>query len=360
MAARLVEPVDVGERAGAVATVERRRGGPAVAERARPAAVRAAPETAQDLAIEAVGLERRFGEFVAVDRVDLVVRRGEIYGFLGPNGAGKSTTTRMLCTLTAPTGGRATVAGYDVVKDPDAVRLRIGAALQSAALDNQQTGTELLRQQGRYYGLTKQEIDARLEELRSLVDLGDALDDRIKGYSGGMKRRLDLAAALIHNPEVLFLDEPTTGLDPVSRGKVWDEVRRLNRELGTTIFLTTQYLGEADELADRVGIIDRGKIVAEGTPEELKRSVGSDVVLVRVDDVDAARRAVEAVPGVDGVEVHHDELTASVAEGPAAVSPIAVALAAAGVRVQSLTLRAPTLDDVFLTLTGNRLQEGED
>jgi ABC-2 type transport system ATP-binding protein len=195
-----------------------------------------------ELAIEATGLERRFGSFVAVDHVDLAVRRGEIYGFLGPNGAGKSTTTRMLCTLTALNGGRATVAGYDVARQPGQVRLRIGAALQSAALDVQQTGAELLRQQGRYYGLSRSDIDTRLAELRGLIDIGDALEQRIKTYSGGMKRRVDLAAALIHNPEVLFLDEPTTGLDPASRAKVWEEVQRLNDELGMTIFLTTQYL----------------------------------------------------------------------------------------------------------------------
>ena len=317
------------------------------------------PAPGSALAIEAVGLERRFGSFVAVDKIDLAVRKGEIYGFLGPNGAGKSTTLRMLCTLTAPSGGRATVAGHDVATEPDAVRLRIGAALQAAALDNQQTGTELLRQQGRYYGLSRSEIDNRLAELRGLIDLGDALNQRIKGYSGGMKRRIDLAAALIHNPEVLFLDEPTTGLDPVSRAKVWEEVRRLNSELGMTIFLTTQYLEEADVLADRVGIIERGRIVAEGAPDELKRSVGADLVLVRVDEevMDRARRAVAAVPGIDSVEVHGDELTASTTDGPAAVSPIVVALAEAGVRVRSLTLRAPTLDDVFLTLTGSHLQE---
>ena len=315
------------------------------------------PETEQALAIEAVDLERRFGEFTAVDKVNLKVREGEIYGFLGPNGAGKSTTVRMLCTLTGPSGGRATVAGHDVAKEPDAVRLRIGVALQSAALDNQQTGTELLRQQGRYYGLRAREIDERMAELRELIDIGDALDKRIKGYSGGMKRRLDLAAALIHNPDVLFLDEPTTGLDPVSRAKVWEEVRRLNAELGTTILLTTQYLEEADVLADRVGIIDRGKIVAEGTPADLKRSIGSDLIIVTVDDADAASRAVSPLPGVDSVDVHGDELTIATSNGPETVSPVVVALANASVRVQALTLREPTLDDVFLTLTGNRLQE---
>ena len=307
-------------------------------------------------AIEAAGLERRFGAFIAVDGVDLRVARGEIYGFLGPNGAGKSTTTRMLCTLTTLSGGRATVAGYDVMRQPGQVRLRIGAALQSAALDLQQTGAELLRQQGRYYGLSAKAIDQRLDELRGLVDLGDALDQRIKTYSGGMKRRIDLAAALIHNPEVLFLDEPTTGLDPASRAKVWEEVRRLNSELGMTIFLTTQYLEEADALADRIGIIDQGKIIAEGTPDALKRSIGADVVVVRVYDAARAMPIIASLPGIDGVETRGDEILASTADGPGNVSPIAVALAGSGIRVRALTLREPTLDDVFLTLTGQHLE----
>jgi ABC-2 type transport system ATP-binding protein len=313
-----------------------------------------------ELAIEASGLERRFGSFVAVDHVDLAVRRGEIYGFLGPNGAGKSTTTRMLCTLTSLSGGRATVAGYDVARQPGQVRLRIGAALQSAALDIQQSGAELLRQQGRYYGLSQSDIDTRLDELRGLIDIGDALDQRIKTYSGGMKRRVDLAAALIHNPEVLFLDEPTTGLDPASRAKVWEEVQRLNQDLGMTIFLTTQYLEEADALANRVGIIDHGQIIAEGTPAELKRSIGADVVTVRVNNVAAAASTIAALPGVDSVEVRGDEILAATTDGPGNVSPIAVALAGADIRVRSLTLREPTLDDVFLTLTGEHLDvEGE-
>lgn len=311
-----------------------------------------------DLAIEAVGLERRFGDNVAVDGVDLAVARGEIYGFLGPNGAGKSTTTRMFCTLTAPSGGRASVAGFDVAREAPQVRLRIGTALQSAALDLQQTGAELLRQQGRFYGLSRRDIEARLNDLRGLVDIGDALDQQIKTYSGGMKRRVDLAAALIHNPEVLFLDEPTTGLDPASRAKVWEEVKRLNHDLGMTIFLTTQYLEEADALADRLGIIDHGRIIATGTPAELKRSIGADVVAVRVDDTAKASAALALLPGIDSVEVRGDEILAATTDGPALVSPVAVALAGAGVRVRTLTLREPTLDDVFLTLTGQHL-EGE-
>ena len=310
-------------------------------------------------AIEAHALARRFGHKLAVDGVDLLVPAGEIYGFLGPNGAGKSTTVRMLTTLLAPTGGTARVAGFDVAGDAEKVRLRIGVALQDAALDGKQTGRELLDLQGRLYGLAKVERIRRVGELLELVDIGGAIDDRINTYSGGMKRRLDLAAALVHQPEVLFLDEPTTGLDPTSRAAVWAEVRYLNEQLGMTIFLTTQYLEEADALADRVGIIAHGKLVTEGTPTELKQSLGSDVIVARVTAGTAA--TVAAVVGrlaqVDRVETAGDEVVMSVANGAAAISPVAVALADAGVVVEGLTLRTPTLDDVFLHITGGRMQE---
>jgi ABC-2 type transport system ATP-binding protein len=311
-------------------------------------------------AVQADGLQRRFDGTAAVAELDLRVGRGEIYGFLGPNGAGKTTTVRMLTTLLRPTGGRATVAGHDVVRDPGAVRLRIGAALQEVSLDPKQTGAELLRLQGRLYGLRRSAVARRVEQLAALIDLGDALDRRVSTYSGGMRRRLDLAAALVHDPEVLFLDEPTTGLDPVSRARVWGEVRRLNEELGTTIFLTTQYLEEADALADRVGIIDRGRIVAEGTPTELKRSVGSDLIVARIGG-DAARvaPALREVPGVRQVDVRGDELVVATGDGPAALTPVAVALAAAEVPVRELTLRTPTLDDVFLELTGARMDDDD-
>ena len=310
-------------------------------------------------AIRSVSLVRQFGELVAVDGVDLDVTAGEIYGFLGPNGAGKSTTVRMLCTLLAPTSGQATVAGFDVAADPGAVRLRIGVALQEAALDPRQTGAELLRLQGLLYGLSKREANLRVGELGELIDLVDALDRPISTYSGGMRRRLDLIAALVHNPDILFLDEPTTGLDPVSRARVWEEVRRLNTELGMTIFLTTQYLEEADTLADRVGIIDAGRIVAEGTPTELKRSVGTDVIVVRVDgDGDAVCPAISRVPGVLSVEAHDSEIVVSTNDGSGTVSPVAVALSACEVRVRDLTLRTPTLDDVFLELTGTHIRHG--
>jgi len=312
-------------------------------------------------AISARGLRRTFGDVTAVDALDLEIRRSEIYGLLGPNGAGKSTTVKMLCTLLAPTGGQATVAGYDIATQPQQVRLNIGVALQEVALDPKQTGLELLRLQGRLYGLSKREVDQRLAELRSLVDIGDALERRIGTYSGGMQRRLDLAAALVHNPEVLFLDEPTTGLDPLSRARVWDEVRRLNEQLGMTILLTTQYLEEADELADRVGIVDAGRLVAEGTPTELKRRIGTDLVIVRIGgDPEAAKRALDGVYGVEAVEGHGHELTVSVAEGSASVGPIAIALHDAEVTVHDLTLRTPTLDDVFLELTGGHLTNNEE
>ena len=309
--------------------------------------------------IECAGLTRRFGEFVAVDGIDLHVASGEVYGFLGPNGAGKSTAVRMLTTLLAPSGGTARVAGHDVATEAGRVRLRIGVALQDAALDDKQTGAELLRLQARLYGLRKAEFEQRFAEVRDIIDL-DAVDRPIGSYSGGMKRRLDLAAALIHNPDVLFLDEPTTGLDPTSRARVWDEVRRLNRELGMTIFLTTQYLEEADELADRVGIIARGQIVAEGTPTELKRRIGDDVIIARVDgDAEVALAAVDGVGGVTGAEVRGDELRVQATDGAKAVSGVAVALANAGVEVRELTLRTPTLDDVFLELTGGHLSDDE-
>jgi len=311
-------------------------------------------------AISAEGLRRSCGDVEAVAGVDLDIPTGEIYGVLGPNGAGKSTTVRMLCTLLTPTSGTASVAGHDVAKRPGEVRLRIGVALQEAALDEKQTGIELLTLQGKLYGLRGEPLRRRLAELTDLVDIGDAMGNLIGSYSGGMRRRLDLAAALVHNPEVLFLDEPTTGLDPVSRAQVWDEVRRLNEQLDMTVFLTTQYLEEADALAHRVGIIDQGRLVAQGAPDDLKRSVGKDVIIARVDgDAQAARTAVTGAQGVDAVDVHGDEITITTESGAAAISPVAVALATADIAVRELTLRTTTLDDVFLELTGNRITNEE-
>ena len=318
---------------------------------------RAAPLADAAAAVVARDLRRSFGSVWAVDGVDLSVARNEIYGFLGPNGAGKSTVVRMLCTLLRPTSGRAAVAGHDVVDEPQAVRVRIGVALQEAALDDLQTGRELLRLQGRLFGLTSAQIDRRVDDVLSLVDIGDAIDRRVGGYSGGMKRRLDLAMALIHNPDILFLDEPTTGLDPASRTTVWGEVSRLNRELGMTIFLTTQYLEEADVLAHRVGIINRGRLVAEGTPQSLKRSIADDVIVAEVAGDGAGVLAdLGRLAGVRSVSKEGDEITLRVSDGPALLSPVALALAGTALEVLSITLRTPTLDDVFLELTGDRIE----
>lgn len=314
-----------------------------------------------ELAAHAVmvrGLVRRFGALRAVDGIDLSIGRGEIYGFLGPNGAGKSTAVRVLCTLLRPHGGVAFVAGLDVERHPQAVRMRIGVALQETALDDRQTGRELLTLQGRLYGMTTAQVRDRLTAVLDLVDIGGAIDRRIGTYSGGMKRRLDLAAALVHRPEVLFLDEPTTGLDPLSRASVWAEIRRLNVELGMTIFLTTQYLDEADALAGRVGIIDRGRVVAEGTPDELKRSIGQDLIVAEVEGEDpSALATLEKLSGVDTVTTEGGRIVVSTKDGPAELSSVAIALESTALGVKSLMLRTPTLDDVFMELTGSHLHE---
>ena len=307
-------------------------------------------------AIQATQIQRHFGEVKAVRGIDLAVSPGEIYGFLGPNGAGKTTTLRILTTLLLPTGGSATVAGFDVVADALQVRLSIGTALQDVGLDPKQTGLELLRLQGSLYGLSRKQTDQRIAELEALIDIGDALKRFISTYSGGMKRRLDLAASLIHNPQVLFLDEPTTGLDPISRAKVWDYVRAINRERGVTIFLTTQYLEEADELAERVGIVNHGLLSTEGTPEELKRSVGSDVIIANVVEMEQAKEALGRLKSVQHVDAYENEISVSTTNGAALISDVALALNQAAVHVNSLTLRTPTLDDVFLQVTGARME----
>jgi ABC-2 type transport system ATP-binding protein len=319
-------------------------------------------------AVKTTGLVRRYGSVPAVDGIDLEVPRGEIYGFLGPNGAGKSTFIKVLCTLLHPTAGTAMVAGYDVVSHPQQVRLRIGVALQEAALDDRQTGRELLTLQGRLYGLRPYEIRDRLDQVLDLVDIGSSIDRLVGTYSGGMKRRLDLAAALVHNPEILFLDEPTTGLDPASREAVWAEVDRLNSELGMTIFLTTQYLEEADALAERVGFIANGRLVAEGAPDALKRSIGQDLIVAEMQtdaagsiqgDLQAALGELSEIPSVGAVSVEDAKLIFSTSDGPGSISPVAVALGKARLEVKSLTLRTPTLDDVFRELTGSHIGSGD-
>jgi ABC-2 type transport system ATP-binding protein len=312
----------------------------------------------RDRAIEADGLERVFkGGIRAVDGVDLAVERGEIYGFLGPNGAGKSTIVRMLATLLRPTGGRARVAGHDLVSDAAAVRRSIGVALQDAAIDPYMTGRELLHLQAVLHGFDRAFGRSRAAALLQRVDLEAAADRRVKTYSGGMRRRLDLALALVHEPEVLFLDEPTTGLDPISRMTLWNEVRRLNSESGTTVFLTTQYLEEADQLAGRVGIIDGGRIVAEGTPAELKAQVGDPTLTITLADPTDAARAERALARFGAPLPGHAGALAVRLPGGATELPVVVrALDEAGVSVSGLDLAMPSLDDVFIARTGRRLE----
>jgi ABC-2 type transport system ATP-binding protein len=312
--------------------------------------------------IEVEGLVREFKNGPrAVDGIDLQVAQGEIYGFLGPNGAGKSTTVLMLTTLLPPTAGTARVAGFDVVKEGPQVRASIGAALQEAALDPLLSGREHMRLQTALHGLAKAERDERGNELLERVGLADAADRKVGGYSGGMKRRLDLALALAHRPRILFLDEPTTGLDIQSRTALWDEVARLAADDGVTVFLTTQYLEEADALANRVGIIDHGHIVAEGTPGALKAEIG--------------RPTVEAIPREDGDRERMASVLARFGE-PANCAPRAVAvllqggesqlaevvraLDSEGIAIEHLQLHAPSLDDVFLAKTGRSLEGAGD
>ena len=308
-------------------------------------------------AIVVEGLERAFGELRAVQGIDIAVEEGEIYGFLGPNGAGKTTTVRMLTTLLLPTGGSASVAGHDVVGEARAVRSSIGVALQEAALDPLMTGRELIRLQATLQGIPTAEGRRRADDLLERVDLVAAADRRIGAYSGGMQRRLDLAAALVHEPRVLFLDEPTTGLDPVSRKTIWEEVRTLNDE-GTTVFLTTQYLEEADQLADHVGIIDSGRIVAEGTPEALKAEVGNPHIQLQLADGSVAK-AEEACAGIGKLLPPKDGRTVlvEVENGAADIPRVVRALDDDGIAVESLELVRPTLDEVFVAKTGYHLEE---
>jgi ABC-2 type transport system ATP-binding protein len=310
-------------------------------------------------AIEIRGLERRFeGGVVAVAGIDLKVAEGEIYAFLGPNGAGKTTTVRMLTTLLLPTGGTAVVAGHDICREAAEVRRSIGVALQEAALDPLMTGRELLHLQSTLHALPREEGRRRSNALLERVGLSRAADRRIGTYSGGMRRRLDLATALVHDPRVLFLDEPTTGLDPVSRRAIWHEVRKLNGE-GPTVFLTTQYLEEADQLADRVGIIDAGLMAAEGTPSELKAQVGRPHLELTLADGRVAQaehvlaRFGEPMPSRDGA------LMVSLEHGASDVAQVVRALDDAGLSVESLKLVEPSLDDVFVEKTGRHLEGAE-
>jgi ABC-2 type transport system ATP-binding protein len=314
-------------------------------------------------AIESSQLVREFRKGPrAVDGIDLSVATGEIYGFLGPNGAGKSTTVLMLTTLLPPTSGTARVGGHDVVREGAAVRASIGAALQESALDPNLTGREHMRLQAALQGLPRAGRAKRGDELLERVGLSEAADRRVKGYSGGMKRRLDLGLALVHNPRILFLDEPTTGLDIQSRTALWEEVARLARD-GVTVFLTTQYLEEADVLADRVGIIDHGKLVAEGTPAQLKAEIGRptlEAIPRNVDQQDAVARVLMRFGDPCGGSASVKGVSVRLRQTDEALADVVRALDAEGVRIADLRLHEPTLDDVFLAKTGHSLEGAGD
>jgi ABC-2 type transport system ATP-binding protein len=314
-------------------------------------------------AIRAEQLARTFPPDIrAVDGIELAIEPGSVFGFLGQNGSGKTTTVRMLTTLLKPTAGTAQVAGFDVVRNGSSVRERIGVALQEAGLDEVQTGRETLVLHGQLFGMSTRQAKARADELLHVVDLADAADRRVAGYSGGMQRRLDLAAALVHRPEVLFLDEPTTGLDPISREAIWRYVGDLNANEGVTVFLTTQYLEEADRLAHEVAIMDLGRIVAQGSPEELKASVGTDVVTVRPEggarSLEAAGEALAGLEGASDTRTVGDTIVVYISEGARAIPRIVLLLSEANLEVAEITLARPTLDDVFLRKTGHHMEIG--
>ena len=309
--------------------------------------------------IQVTDLSRTFGDLVAVDGISLSIEKGEVFGFLGPNGAGKSTAVRMLTTLLKPTNGQAWVAGHDVVNEAGAVRKRIGVALQDAAIDPLMTGNELLRLQSVLHGIPKRDARNRCGELLERVGLTAAGDRRVGTYSGGMRRRLDLALSLVHEPEVLFLDEPTTGLDPTSRLALWEEVRKLNQEIGTTVFLTTQYLEEADQLAQRIAIIDEGRIVREGSPSYLKAQVGAPTLRVDVWEKDFAAAKNTMAQFGEERPARKGRIAIGLAAGTKGITVVLKALEDESIEVQHVELDEPSLDDVFADATGRRLEGGE-
>jgi daunorubicin resistance ABC transporter ATP-binding subunit len=311
-------------------------------------------------AIVVEGVRKRFGTVQALDGIDLAVAEGTVFGLLGPNGAGKTTAVRVLTTIIAPDEGRASVLGHDVVRDADAVRARIGLAGQYAAVDENLTGRENLRLVGKLTHLGGAEARRRAGELLERFGLADAADRPAKTYSGGMRRRLDLAAALVHRPPVLFLDEPTTGLDPASRNDLWRIIEELVGE-GATVLLTTQYLEEADRLADQLAVVDQGRVIAEGSPAELKGGLGGTVVDVGLADADEARRAAEAFGGLGSEpRIEGASVEVTVDDGPRDLAELLRRLEGSGIAPASIGVREPSLDDVFLTLTGHRATTDDD
>ena len=339
---------------------------PTIADRLRDELFAAAPQHDRDvvLAIQATGLVKHFGDIHAVNGIELRVRPGQVFGFLGQNGSGKTTTVRMLTTLLRPTAGSARVAGYDIIDDDRQIRRSIGVALQDAGLDILQTGRELLRLQSRLYNVPRGVIEGRIAHLLEVVDLSEDADRRIGDYSGGMQRRLDLASALVHSPSIIFLDEPTTGLDPISRQNLWEYIQRLNRDDGVTFFLTTQYLEEADQLCDEIAILDAGKIVQQGTPEELKSTVSADVIYVQVEgDELAQQKAVAALLPLANVEDARWDFNEGIAiytkSGHETLPLVVRKLDDQELPFSNLRLSRATLDDVFFKATGHRIDPGD-
>ena len=339
---------------------------PTIADRLRDELFAAAPQHDRDvtLAIQATGLVKHFGDIHAVNGIELRVRPGQVFGFLGQNGSGKTTTVRMLTTLLRPTAGSARVAGYDIINDDRQIRRSIGVALQDAGLDILQTGRELLRLQSRLYNVPRGVIEGRIAHLLEVVDLREDADRRIGDYSGGMQRRLDLASALVHSPSIIFLDEPTTGLDPISRQNLWEYIQQLNRDDGVTFFLTTQYLEEADQLCDEIAILDAGKIVQQGTPDGLKSTVSADVIYVQVEgDERAQQKAVAALLPLANVEDAHWDFNEGIAiytrSGHETLPLVVRKLDDEELPFSNLRLSRATLDDVFFKATGHRIDPGD-
>jgi ABC-2 type transport system ATP-binding protein len=316
-----------------------------------------------DTAIEAYDLVKTYGGKVrALDGLSLSVEAGSVFGLLGPNGAGKSTTVKILTTLSRPDSGSARVAGIDVLRNPDRVRRSIGSVNQKSGVDREATGRENLTLQGQIFGLRGKQLKSRVFELLERFNLSDAANRVVREYSGGMSRRLDIAIGLIHKPQVLFLDEPTTGLDPEVRVDMWDEIARLARDEHVTVLLTTHYLEEADRLAQRLVIVDKGKVVAEGTPESLKRQLGGDSInieLTRAESVAPAVQTLERLEGVGEIVVDGRAIRARVRNGPATVPVALQALEAVAVEVASVTVARPSLDDVYLKYTGRSFERAD-
>jgi ABC-2 type transport system ATP-binding protein len=309
--------------------------------------------------IDTENLTKKFGNLVAVDNISFSVKKGEIFGFLGPNGAGKTTTIKMLITILNPTGGTATISGFDIIKQRDKVRQNIGIVFQEPALDTELTGEENLEYHARIYGLNKEKRKIRIDEVLKLVDLEDKREVLVKNYSGGMKRRLEIARGLMHYPTVLFLDEPTLGLDAQTRRAIWAYIKKMNEEEGTTIFLTTHYMDEAESLCKRVGIIDHGKILVMDTIANLKNSVGKDVITLSCTNISKLKEKLEREKWISKIKQYDKSLTLGVEKGDEKIPTIIEIAQKLGIKIKSISVRKPTLDDVFISYTGRTIRDNE-